>query len=738
MLKRNDDIISLLGIRKIFENGMFMNRDRVYSVAARFSDISYFLEDEEERKRIMSRYGEILNSVMDGTSFQILSLAAEEPDGAPSNGLDDIRSEYGRVSGSGKRYMKRRNFMMLMTRAPDEDAAWTVLHTAFREAETLFRSMGSSLELLCLKERLELISMFFGCRKAVSDPGEEIKRANSVLRPYLPTGIRISSDHIEADDRHMCFLYMKDMGSYVNDGFINEVLSMGTDTAVLIDSVPVNSLKAVRTAENALLGIKTAETRWLRKQERTGGRENGMPYEMERQKEEFRVFLDELKNEDQKVFMTDMVFMLRAADENALKEARERLLSIAGKYSYNVETLFLRQREAFRCMLPVGNSSDISRRTMITRTLSALVPFRVADRTDEGGIYYGRNRLSENGIRIRRNELLNGNSFILGTSGSGKSFMAKHEILSVFLNTDADIIVIDPEREYPLLSEKLGGETIGLSSDSPSHINPFEYEEINSEDTGFSEKVDLMLSIFSELLKRELTPMEKSVTDRCMMKIFLKGAHTPTLTDLYEELMVQREEEAGVLALSIELFSKGTFSLFGKSTNVDMANRLLVFDIKDIGKELRTIGMLIVLDRILRRIEENRKKNRNTYVFIDEIYLLFSNVYSSEFLFSLWKRVRKYGAFATGITQNVEDLLQSHHARTMLSNSELLVLLCQAPSDLMELKKLIRLTDAECDLLLSAGPGEGIIKAGSDIIPFVNRYPADSSLLPYMSTSPGA
>lgn len=738
MLKRNDDIISLLGIRKVFRNGMFMNRDRTYSVTGSFTDISYFLEGEDEKKKIMTRYGEILNSIRDGTSFQILSIASGEPDGSLIEGVSDIRHEYEKITGIGKRFMKRRNYIVLMTQAPDEDTAWTVLHTAFRETETLFRSMGSTLNLLGLKERLELISMFFGCRKVVSDPNEEIRRANSVLRPYLPTGVRIYGNHIESDHRHMCFLYMKDMGSYLNDGFINEVLSIGTDTAVLIDSVPVNSVKAVRTAENALLGIKTAETRWLKKQAGAGMRENGMPYEMERQKEEFREFLDELKNEDQKVFMTDVVFLLKASDDEALREARERLLSVAGKYSYNVETLFLRQREALRCMLPIGNPSDISRRTMITKTLSALVPFRVADRTDEGGIYYGRNRLSENGIRIRRSELLNGNSFILGTSGSGKSFMAKHEILSVYLNTDADIIVIDPEREYPLLSDKLQGETVRLSADSDSHINPFEYEEINSENTGFSEKVDLMLSIFSELLKRELTPMEKSVTDRCMMKIFLKGAYKPTLTDLYEELIRQREEEARVLALSIELFSKGTFSLFGKSTNVDMGNRLLVFDIKDIGKELRTIGMLIVLDRILRRIEENRKRNRKTYVFIDEIYLLFSNVYSSEFLFSLWKRVRKYGAFATGITQNVEDLLQSHHARTMLSNSELLVLLCQAPSDLMELRKLIRLTDAECDLLLNSRPGEGIIKAGSDIIPFVNRYPDDSALLPVMTTSPGA
>ena len=377
------------------------------------------------------------------------------------------------------------------------------------------------------------------------------------------------------------------------------------------------------------------------------------------------------------------------------------------------------------------------------------IPFRVQEIYHKDGVYYGQNVISKNMIIANRRHLLNGNSFILGVSGAGKSFTAKEEMTNIILtDPNADVIIIDPEREYSPLVRAMQGEVIHISATSDNHINAM---DMNSDYGDGANPVilksEFILSLCEQLIGgASLGAKQKSIIDRCTASVYRyyqQGNYMgtpPTLQDFREELLKQNEPEAQEIALAIELFTDGSLNTFAKHTNVDTHSRLICYDILDLGKQLQPIGMLVVLDSILNRITQNRAKGRNTFIFIDEIYLLFQHEYSANFLFTLWKRVRKYGAYCTGITQNVDDLLQSHTARTMLANSEFIIMLNQASTDRIELAKLLNISDLQMSYITNVGAGQGLLKVGSSLVPFVNKFPRNTELyklcLLYTSPSP--
>ena len=370
------------------------------------------------------------------------------------------------------------------------------------------------------------------------------------------------------------------------------------------------------------------------------------------------------------------------------------------------------------------------------------MPFKAQEIRHRDGVYYGQNVISKNLIIANRKELLNGNGFVLGVSGSGKSFTAKREMAGIALSTDDDIIVIDPESEYRPLIEGLGGEVIEIAATSPNHINAMDMEQgYGDGENPIVLKSEFLLSLCEQLVgSGKLSAKEKSIIDRCTAQCYREyirnGYHgdAPTLQDFHAALLEQPEPEARDVALAIELFTEGSLNTFAKATNVDTDARILCYDIRDLGKQLLPVGMLVVLDSVFNRIIRNRKLGRNTWVYIDEIYLLFQHEYSANFLFTLWKRVRKYGACCTGLTQNVDDLLQSHTARTMLANSEFLVMLNQASTDRVELARLLNISDNQLSYITNVDFGRGLIKCGSSIVPFMDNFPRNTRLYHLMST----
>jgi len=538
-------------------------------------------------------------------------------------------------------------------------------------------------------------------------------------------------------------LFLKEYASYIKDSMINELTSLNRSLMLSIDIIPVPTDEAVREMQNRLLGVETNVTNWQRRQNANNNFSAVVPYNLEQQRKETREMLDDLTTRDQRMMFAVVTLVHLADSKEELDSDTETLQSIARKHLCQLTTLNWQQADGLVTALPLGLRRIDALRTLTTEALAVLMPFKAQEIWDRGGVYYGQNAISKNLIVADRRQLLNGNAFILGVSGSGKSFSAKKEMVSLALSTQDDIIVIDPESEYRPLIEGLGGQVINISATSPNHINAMDMEQgYGDGENPVVLKSEFLLSLCEQLIGAgKLSAKEKSVIDRCTAQVYrdyiLSGYHgaVPTLQDFHAELLRQPEKEAQDVALAIELFTDGSLNTFAKPTNVDTNARILCYDIRDLGKQLLPVGMLVVLDSIFNRIIRNRGLKRNTWIYIDEIYLLFQHEYSANFLFTLWKRMRKYQACGTGISQNIEDLLQSHTARTMLANSEFLIMLNQAATDREELARLLNISDNQLSYITNVDSGRGLIKCGSAIVPFVDHFPKNK-LYRLMTTKP--
>ena len=560
-------------------------------------------------------------------------------------------------------------------------------------------------------------------------------------------------DHFIMGDKYGRAMFLKEYASYIKDSMINELTSLNRTMMLSIDVIPVPTDEAVREMQNRLLGVETNVTNWQRRQNSNNNFSAVVPYDLEQQRKETREMLDDLTTRDQRMMFAVVTLVHLADTKEELDSDTDALQSAARKHLCQLSTLSWQQADGLATALPLGLRRIDALRTLTTEALAVLMPFKTQEVRDRGGVYYGQNVISKNLIIANRKELLNGNGFVLGVSGSGKSFTAKREMVGLALAADNgqedgarlpdDIIVIDPEAEYRPLIEGLGGEVITISATSPNHINAMDMEQgYGDGENPVVLKSEFLLSLCEQLVgSGKLTAKEKSIIDRCTAQCYhdyIRGGYqggVPTLQDFHAELLRQPEAEARDVALAIELFTEGSLNTFAKPTNVDTNSRILCYDIRDLGKQLQPVGMLVVLDSVFNRIIRNRKLGKNTWVYIDEIYLLFQHEYSANFLFTLWKRVRKYGACCTGLTQNVDDLLQSHTARTMLANSEFLVMLNQAATDRAELAKLLNISDNQLSYITNVDAGRGLIKCGSAIVPFMDNFPRNR-LYQLMTTRP--
>ena len=412
--------------------------------------------------------------------------------------------------------------------------------------------------------------------------------------------------------------------------------------------------------------------------------------------------------------------------------------------SIDILTLRWQQKDGLDTVLPYGLRKIQALRTLTTESTAVLIPFRAQEIMQSNGLYYGQNAVSKNMIVADRRLLLNGNSFRLGVSGSGKSMSAKEEIVQIALSTEDDILILDPESEFGYLTEALGGEVIRISATSDTHINALDMDRAYGDERNpIVSKSEFVLSLFEQLIGDGMvTAKEKSILGRCTEQVYLpyirngyKGT-PPTLQDFYRLLQMQPEPEAQGLALSSELFITGTLNTFARHTNVDTQARIIAYDIRELGEQLMPLGMLVTLDAIYNRVIQNWKKGRRTWIFCDEFYILFRYEYSANFFYKLWKRIRKYNGLVTGLTQNVDELLRSDTARLMLANSEFLVMLNQSATDREELAKLLNISDNQLGYVTNVPAGCGLIRCAGNIVPFTNSFPKDTKLYKLMSTNP--
>ncbi len=751
----------LIPAKTIWEDGIFLVGKNKYSKCYKFSDINYAVASREDKEAMFLEYSELLNSFDTGATTKITianrrlnKIDFEKTIMLPmeQDKLDEYREEYNKMllsKVSGANGIIQEKYITISIDKKSIEEARSYFIRVGTDLINHFKELGSNCVELDAVQRLRILFDFYRVGEETNfnfDMLDNMRKGHSFKDFICPDTMEIASDYFKIGNRYGRVIFLKEYASYIKDSMVAELTDINRNIMMSIDVIPVPMDEAVREAENRRLGIETNITNWQRRQNANNNFSAIIPYDMEQQREQSKEFLDDLITRDQRMFLSVLTMVHTAETKEQLDNDTEALLTTASKHLCQFAVLKFQQIDGLNTAMPFGTRKIDTLRTLTTESLAVFIPFRVQEIRHDNGVYYGQNVISKNMIIADRKRLLNGNSFILGVSGSGKSFIAKEEIVSIMLrDSNADIIIVDPEREESSLVKSLGGEVIKISATSGNHINAMDMNKDYGDGANpVILKSEFILSLCEQLIgSNNLGAKQKSIIDRCTASVYRyyqQGNYQgtpPTLQDFYEELLKQKEPEAKEIALAIELFVNGSLNTFAKTTNVDTDNRLICYDILDLGKQLLPIGMLVVLDSILNRITENRAKGRNTFIFIDEIYLLFQHEYSANFLFTLWKRVRKYGAYCTGITQNVEDMLQSHTARTMLANSELIIMLNQASTDRIELAKLLNISELQMSYITNVNAGEGLIKIGSSLIPFANKFPKNTKLYKLMTTKPG-
>ena len=552
-----------------------------------------------------------------------------------------------------------------------------------------------------------------------------------------------SADHLKIGERFCRVLYLKDYASYIKDSLVTELTDMGRNMMLSIDIVPIPTDEAVREVENRLLGVETNITNWQRKQNANNNFSAVVPYDMELQRKEAKEFLDDLTTRDQRMMLGIITMVLTAESKEQLDSDTEAVLSIARKHMCQLAVLKYQQFDGLNTVLPIGTRRINAFRTLTTESLAVFIPFKVQEIQDAGGIYFGENAISHNLIMCNKANLLNQSAFLLGVPGSGKSFAAKELITFLMLNTEDDILICDPEGEFSPLVKAMGddiGAVFNLCAGGKHRLNAMYMVDGYGEQNPIVEKSQFIMSLVEQIDKNGVGPQHKSIIDRCTALVYKEAQETgivPTLTTLREKLLVQPEEKAKEIALALELFTTGSLDIFGHGSTIDLDKRVVVFNIHDLGEQLKPTGLLVITDTMLNRVTLNWQRGKRTHVFIDEFHVVFESEQGAGFFNSAWRQFRKRNAYPTAITQNVEYLLDSVQASTMLSNSEFIVMLNQAASDREKLSKLLNISNEQMSYVTNADAGCGLIRYGSALVPFVNRFPKDTKLYDLMTTRPG-
>ena len=723
-----------------------------HSVCLSFSDLNYRTLDDPERRERFCQWRSLLTSLPAGFRVKLSLFCAPGKNRVPhaaerGDGLDGFRADWERAARAAEQAgggFLRTRYLTLIREGETEEDARAALSQLAASVSGALSAMGSTCRMLDGGERLALFASV--CRREESSPVYPDRRPPETdLRDAVcPDWANRYDDCLRLGPRWARVLLLKDYPSCLDDGFFCGLLESPRLSLLTADVSPIPGQDAVRMVQNTLLGVETSIASWQRRQNRNQNYAAVVPYELEEERRATREFLDDLLARDQQMVRACITLLHCADSKEELDRDTERYRTAARSANCQLATLQFQQAEGFHTVLPAGPKPLPADRTLTTEALAAFCPFSVAENDDPDGFPAGVNAVSGRPVRVDRRKLQNGNSFLLGVSGSGKSFQAKAEIVHRVLAGDGDVLIVDPEREYGELTRALGGEVVELSAAAPNHINAMDLNRSYGDASDpVAAKSEFLLSLCESLTGNGgIGPAEKTLIDRCCKSVYRAyrrrsfAGNPPTLSDFRKELLSQPEPEAAELALALELFTDGSLNTFAQRTNVDLSRSLLCFDIHSLSAGLRSVGMLVLLDAIWNRISANRETGRQTFLFLDEIYLLFQHEYAANFLFALWKRVRKYGAYCTGITQNVEDLLRSPSASTMLSNSECVLMLNQAARDRAQLAGLLSVSQRQMRYVTDVPAGTGLLRFGSGMIPIRSVFPADTELYRLLNTKP--
>ena len=758
LYKAPKSIQETIEIMKVAENGIFeVSRNR-FSKSYRFQDINYTTTNEIEQIDIFERYCKFLNSL--DVSFKI-TINNKNKDMEQvrdyvflqyaDDGFNHFRKAYNdimeRKIHEGRQGIEQERYLTITIERKNFEEAKAQFATIEASIHKAFNELGAEILSLTGNERIKILHDFYHLGDENSFDFD-IKTARKVGADFCNDlcnkMIQFYPDYFKDEKKFCRALFIKKYPSSLSDRFLNEITSLPVHSITSIDVVPIPKDMTTKVLQKKYLGIESDIIRQQRVRNKNNDFSSEISYNKRIEKKEIEEIMDDVRENDQCLFYVAVTVILMADTKEELDSITETVETIGKSNSVTIEEHYLKQREALNTALPIGVRQVETMRTMLTQSLAVLMPFNVQELNDGCGCYYGINQVSRNINIGNRKKLINGNGFVFGVPGSGKSHFCKMELGQVFLSGEDEIIIIDPMNEYFDIAHTYGGIVVNMSTYTDNYVNPMTMDvwslDLNDSKGMIREKGEFMLGLCEQCMGESLNSRQKSIIDRCVRKLYIEIARSrekyiPVMSDFYEILLNQPEEESKDIALSLELFVNGSLNIFNHQTNVDVDNRFTVYGIRDLGTELSPITMLVMMESIQNRIIENGKRGVATWLYIDEFHVLLNSEYSAKYLQQLWKKVRKQGGLCTGITQNVVDLLQNYTATTMLANSEFVALLKQANTDSSKMAEIIGVSEAQLRFVTNTQSGMGLMKCGNVVIPFDNTIEKGTDLYNLYNTN---
>jgi len=749
---------------RMFPDGICRVKPGYFTKTIQFQDINYQLNQNEDKTAIFDGWCDFLNYFDSSVKFQLsfMNMAANKDTYGKSiiippqgDAFDNIRQEYTEMLRNqlarGNNGLIKTKYLTFGIEAENVRTAKPRLERIETDILNNFKRLGVSASPLNGKERLAIMHGMFHMDERLDFhfSWDWLAPTGLSVKDFIaPSSFEFRTGKVFGMGKKIgAVSFLQILAPELNDRMLADFLDMESSLIVTMHIQSVDQTKAIKTVKRKITDLQKMTIEEQKKAVRSGYDMDIIPSDLATYGNEAKKLLQELQSRNERMFLMTFTIVNTADTKQQLDNNVFQASSIAQKYNCQLTRLDFQQEEGLMSSLPLGLNLIEIQRGLTTSSVAIFVPFTTQELFQNGkeALYCGINALSNNLIMVDRKYLKNPNGLILGTPGSGKSFSAKREIANVFLVTDDDIIICDPEAEYGPLVERLHGQVIRISPTSPHYINPMDLNLNYSDDENpLSLKSDFILSLCELIVggKEGLQPVEKTIIDRCVRLVYQKylndpkPENMPILEDLYNALREQDEKEAQYIATALEIYVTGSLNVFNHRTNVDIHSRIVAYDVKELGKQLKKIGMLIVQDQVWNRVTVNREAHKSTRYYIDEFHLLLKEEQTAAYSVEIWKRFRKWGGIPTAITQNIKDLLASREIENIFENSDYIYMLNQASGDRQILAKHLNISPHQLSYVTHSGEGEGLLFYGSVILPFVDRFPKDTELYRIMTTKP--